>query len=291
MIANPHSHPPVFRFAPSPNGRLHLGHAYSALFTAQEARKAGGRFLLRIEDIDRLRCRQELVDGIYEDLAWLGLEWELPVRRQSAHFDDYQEASDHLNRLGVLYRCAATRSEIRDAVDQSSHRADPDGSPIYPGLFRGKPVDDGVPFALRLDHVHAIQLAMHKAGGILTFQETGTGPDKETGLCQVRPELWGDVVIVRKDTPTSYNLSVVVDDALQGVTHITRGHDLFYATHIHRVLQVLLGLPEPVYIHHRLISNDVGRKLSKSNQDKSLKSLRDDGVSAQEIRNALGFPD
>jgi len=281
---------PVFRFAPSPNGRLHLGHAYSALFTQAAARHAGGEMLLRIEDIDTVRSREELVDGILEDLDWLGLRYDGEVRRQSEHFDDYRAAAERLNALGVLYPCPATRAEIRNAIDEENHPRDPDGSPIYPGLYRGKETSgDNTDHAMRLNHVLAIQFAMHKYGRIATFTESLAGPQGETGLVQVRPELWGDVVIVRKDTPTSYNLSVVVDDALQGVTHVTRGQDLFYATHVHRVLQVLLELPEPVYCHHKLINDDTGRKLSKSAGDRSLKSLREAGISAEQVREELGF--
>jgi glutamyl-Q tRNA(Asp) synthetase len=287
--ANKH---PVFRFAPSPNGRLHLGHAYSALFTETMARSASGKMLLRIVDIDTGRSRAELVDGILEDLHWLGIRYDGEMRHQSQHFDDYRAAAEKLDGLGVLYPCPATRAEIRRAIDEDSHPRDPDGSPIYPGLYREKG-GDGMegedPHAMRLNHVLAIQIAMHMSGGITTFSETLSGPMGETGLLQVRPELWGDVVIVRKDTPTSYNLSVVVDDALQGVTHVTRGQDLFYTTHIHRVLQVLLGLPEPVYCHHKLVNDDTGRKLSKSAGDRSLKTLRVDGISAAQIRDALGF--
>ncbi|MGI9483968.1 MAG: tRNA glutamyl-Q(34) synthetase GluQRS [Hyphomicrobiales bacterium] len=279
----------VFRFAPSPNGRLHLGHAYSALFTEAAARKAGGELLLRIEDIDIIRSRPEFVEGILEDLEWLGVSFDRQVRYQSRHFDAYTAAAEKLQALGVLYPCQATRREIQRAIDEENHPRDPDGSPIYPGIYRNAKVADDAPFALRLNHVLAIQLAMHKVGGIVTFAEQGEGPEGEKDLVQVRPEMWGDVVIVRKDTPTSYNLSVVVDDALQKVTHVTRGLDLFYATHIHRVLQVLLDLPEPAYHHHKLITDFGGRKLSKSASDKSLKSLRDEGVSPEDLRQELGF--
>ena len=216
---------PVFRFAPSPNGRLHLGHAFSALFTEAEARKADGKLLLRIEDIDTVRSRPEHIEGILEDLDWLGIEFNNNTRYQSQHFNDYRAAAEKLEALGVLYPCQAMRREINHAIDEESHPRDPDGSPIYPGIFRNTKIAEDIPYALRLDHVLAIQLAMHKRGGIITFTEIGNGPEGETGLLQVRPEMWGDVVIVRKDTPTSYNLSVVVDDALQGITHVTRGQD------------------------------------------------------------------
>ncbi len=285
---------PVFRFAPSPNGRLHPGHAFSALFTADAAKKAGGRFLLRMEDIDLPRCRGEFVEGILEDLSWLGLRWEEPVRRQSEHFDVYKQALGKLDALGVLYPCYATRSEIREAVAaKPGHPRDPDGSPVYPGLYRDVLARAGEdrPYALRINHALAIKLAREKLGTLPTFQETGIGPSGEKGLLPVTPEIWGDVVLGRKDIGTSYHMAVVVDDALQGVTHVTRGQDLFASTHIHRVLQVLLDLPEPVYCHHPLISDGTGRKLAKSAGDESLQSLRNAGVTAAEIRNALGFAD
>ena len=285
---------PVFRFAPSPNGRLHLGHAYSALFTAEQARKAGGRLLLRIEDIDLLRCRSEFIDGIFEDLAWLGLNWEVPVRRQSEHFETYRRAIATLQDAGVLYPCYATRSEIRAAVEgKADHQRDPDGAPVYPGIYRtsGAPADPERPYALRLNHALAIKLVCEKLGGRPVFQETGCGTSGETGSVPVTPEIWGDVILARKDIATSYHVSVVVDDALQGVTHVTRGQDLFAATHIHRVLQILLDLPEPIYCHHLLINDTAGRKLSKSADDQSLASLRQEGVSAEQVRQELGFTD
>lgn len=285
---------PVFRFAPSPNGRLHLGHAYSALFTAREAEKAGGRLLLRIEDIDLLRCRSEFIEAIYEDLSWLGLTWEMPVRRQSEHFATYRQALASLEEAGVLYPCYATRSQIRAAVEgKPGHPRDPDGAPIYPGLYRDRsePAAPEGPHAMRLNHALALKLVRERLGRRPTFQEDGCGPDGATGLLPVTPEIWGDVILARKDIGTSYHICVVVDDALQGVTHITRGQDLFAATHIHRVLQVLLDLPEPVYCHHPLISDQTGRKLAKSAHDQSLASLRQAGVSAEAIRVELGFGD
>ncbi len=283
---------PVFRFAPSPNGRLHLGHAYSALFTAAEAKKADGRFLLRIEDIDLVRCRSEFVDGILEDLAWLGLCWDVPVRRQSEHFETYFKALDTLEELGALYPCYATRSEIRAAVEsKADHPRDPNGAPVYPGLYRNASAraEPERPYALRLNHALALKLVREKLGHRPSFQELGCGPSGESGSLPVTPEIWGDVVLARKDIRTSYHIAVVVDDALQGVTHVTRGQDLFAATHIHRVLQVLLDLPEPIYCHHPLISDDTGRKLAKSANDQSLASLRESGVSADEIKQELGF--
>lgn len=284
---------PVVRFAPSPNGELHLGHAYSALYTQAKARELGARLLVRIEDIDLVRSRQGFVDGIFEDLVWLGLEWEQPVRRQSQHFDDYRAALARLEALGVTYPCFATRQEIRDAVaDAPGHPTDPDGSAVYPGLSKGLGAAErdalmaqGRPFALRLD----VEQAMALHGGALTFEEHECGPDGETGSLPVDPAMWGDVVIARKDVKTSYHLSVVVDDALQGVTHVTRGQDLFHATHIHRLLQALLGLPEPCYHHHDLVRDETGRRLSKSARDKSLRALRESGATALDVRRQLGF--
>lgn len=287
---------PVFRFAPSPNGPLHLGHAYSALFTAHAAARAGGRFLLRIEDIDLVRSRQQFVDLICEDLAWLGLEWEQPVRRQSAHFDEYHAALARLEADGLIYPSFATRADIFASVaGNPDHPIDPDGGPLYPGLGkalsgteRDARIAAGDAFALRLDMAKALEVAAGR--GPLTFIETGSGPAGETGEIIARPERWGDVILARKDVKTSYHLSVVVDDALQGITDVTRGQDLFHATDVHRLLQALLGLPVPRYHHHELIrEQDTGRKLSKSAGDASLKSMREHGVSAAEIRAALGF--
>jgi len=284
-----------FRFAPSPNGELHLGHAFSALFTARAAREAGGRFLLRIEDTDLGRARPEFEQGIYDDLAWLGLTWEEPVRRQSDHFDDYRAALARLQAMGLAYPCFATRAEIEAAARIDSPRS-PDGAPVYPGLWRWRPprevdvrLSEGASFALRLDMARAVAAAEKIAGAPLTFTEEGSGPAGETGEVRAEAQLWGDVVIARKEIPTSYHFSVVVDDALQGVTCVTRGHDLFHATYIHRVLQVLLGLPEPRYRHHGLIRDGSGRKLAKSARDTSLKSLREAGVSAEEVKRRLGF--
>ncbi len=284
---------PVVRFAPSPNGALHLGHAYSALYTQARARELGARLLVRIEDIDLVRSRQEFINGIFEDLEWLGLEWEQPVRRQSQHFDDYRAALARLEALGVVYSCFATRQEIRDAVARMpGHPRDPDGAPLYPGLCKALSRDErdalvakGAPFALRLDVVRAMEVA----GAPLTFHEHGCGPHGEAGRLSVDPAKWGDVIIARKDVKTSYHLSVVVDDALQGVTHVTRGQDLFHATHVHRLLQVLLDLPEPRYYHHELVRDETGRRLSKSARDKSLKALRSGGATAQDVRRRLGF--
>lgn len=285
---------PAFRFAPSPNGELHLGHAFSALFTAAAARAAGGRFLLRIEDIDLTRCRREFETRICEDLAWLGLEWEQPVRRQSDHFDDYRRALDRLDAMGLLYPCFASRKQIAEAASRASAPAfDPDGAPLYPGLFRNAPRPEverrkaaGEPYAIRLDVGKALAAASGKLGGAaLTFREIDD--DGRESLRVATPESWGDVVLARKEAPASYHLAVVVDDALQGVTHVTRGLDLFAATDMHRLLQVLLDLPEPLYRHHRLITDQNGRKLAKSHRDTSLRCLRANGKTANDILTLL----
>lgn len=288
--------PPVFRFAPSPTGLLHLGHAFSALYTFDAAKAINGRFLLRIEDIDPYRCREEYVAQILDDLSWLGLEWEHPVRRQSDHMSDYAEALATLKALGITYRCFASRSEIKAEAQRlyglDKAPRDPDGAQIYPGMYRHGNAEIATKSAA-LGKYSCIRLNMEKAielvGPHLTFEEFGIGPDGQSGEVLCRPEVWGDVIIARKDTPTSYHLSVVVDDALQGVSQITRGQDIFHATSIHRLLQTLLGLPEPQYNHHRLIKDNGGRRLSKSAADKSLKSLRQEGVSREELLNLIGI--
>jgi glutamyl-Q tRNA(Asp) synthetase len=287
--------PPVFRFAPSPNGRLHLGHAYSALLNFDLARQSGGRFLLRIEDIDRARSRQEYEAAIYEDLAWLGIVWETPVRRQSEHLDLYRDAVERLADEGLVYPAFESRAEIVRMIGQSPRKPwprDPDGSPLYPGSAatlsphaRDVRMQAGEPFVLRLNS----RIACSRAGA-LVWEEHGIGPAGETGRVAALPGAWGDVVLARKETPTSYHLSVVIDDALQGVTHVVRGQDLFWATSVHRLLQQLLGLPVPIYRHHGLLRGDDGRKLSKSTQATSLQVLREDGVTPQNIREMVGLP-
>jgi glutamyl-Q tRNA(Asp) synthetase len=275
----------VFRFAPSPNGFLHLGHAFSALLNDALARECGGRFLLRIEDIDRGRARPAFEAAIYEDLAWLGLAWEKPVRRQSEHFDDYARALCSLDDMGLLYACDCKRSDIaRFAATHPDWPHDPDGAPLYPGTCRDKPrraardilAQGGV--ALRLDMRRAASLA----GEGLSWREGEQAVAAE-------PTRWGDVVLARKDTPASYHVAVVVDDALQGVTDVVRGGDLFHATSLHRLLQRLLELPEPGYRHHALILDEGGEKLSKSRESTTLRTLRAVGATAAEIRGRLGF--
>jgi glutamyl-Q tRNA(Asp) synthetase len=287
--------PPVFRFAPSPNGHLHLGHAYSALLNFDCARQAGGRFLLRIEDIDPTRCKPEFEAAIYQDLHWLGIAWEEPVRRQSRHLDDYRGTIEKLSALGLLYPGFESRAEIAKLVEQREVDArwprDPDGAPLYPGAAkllsddeRARRLQSGAPFALRLDLAAACASA-----GDLTWDERGEGPEGETGAVVARPDAWGDVILARRETPTSYHLSVAIDDALQGVTEVVRGQDMFWSTSVHRLLQALLGLPRPAYRHHRLMLDSAGHKLSKSTAATGLRELRAEGATAADIRRLVGL--
>ena len=287
---------PVFRFAPSPNGALHLGHAYSALLNAAMASRAGGRLLLRIEDIDAARCTPAFEAGIFRDLEWLGVDWEEPVRRQSEHLPDYHGALDRLIADELVYPAFMSRGEVRAHIADLEDRGrawprDPDGAPLYPGLDkslgkreRRRRMADGAPFAWRLDTDAATAVA-----GPLEWREF-TGEDMaEARAVPARPQDWGDVVLARRDVPTSYHLSVVTDDALQEVTHVVRGLDLQPATGIHRLLQRLLGLPEPAYFHHRLILGPDGRKLSKSLRDTGLGTLREAGRTPGDIRKMVGL--
>jgi glutamyl-Q tRNA(Asp) synthetase len=284
----------VTRFAPSPNGLLHVGHALSAIIAHDVARKNGGRFLLRIEDIDLERRRPEFVTAIFEDLSWLGLTWEEPVLVQSEHFSEYLAAADRLIAMGLLYPCFASRKEIADAADPA--KTDPDGAPLYPGIWRGAAAEAvgarmaaGDSPALRLNMDAALQALKEKIGDKpLTFVEIGEDGSQQT--VTANPGRWGDAIIVRKDVPASYHLSVVVDDARQGVTHVTRGQDLLAATDLQRLLQELLDLPQPVYSHHRVIRWSDGRKLSKSNKDMGLRALRDEGATADDIRRVIFGP-
>jgi glutamyl-Q tRNA(Asp) synthetase len=288
--------PPVFRFAPSPNGYLHLGHAYSALLNFDLARQSGGRLLLRIEDIDGTRCRPEFETAACEDLAWLGIAWDTPVRRQSQHLADYRAALARLETMGLVYPSFESRAEIARLVAlRQTHGTwprDPDGAPLYPGdakrlslQDRARLIKSGSPYALRLDMAGAIARA-----GELSWTEQGEGPDGESGEIIARPQAWGDVILARKETPTSYHLSVVTDDALQGVTDVVRGRDLFHATSVHRLLQDLLGLPQPAYRHHRLIVDQAGHKLSKSSRATGLRELHAAGASPADIRDRVGLP-
>jgi glutamyl-Q tRNA(Asp) synthetase len=286
---------PVFRFAPSPNGYLHLGHALSALANFDMARAAGGRLLLRIEDIDATRCRPDYEAAIYEDLAWLGIAWEEPVRRQSEHLAEYRAALAQLENKGLVYASFESRAEIARLVAEREAlepwRRDPDGAPLYPGSARALPAEQrveriaaGDPYALRLDMQAALA-----AAGPLAWSETGGGPNGETGTVIAAPQAWGDVVLARKEIPTSYHVSVVVDDAIQGVTHVVRGQDLFWATSVHRLLQTLLALPVPTYHHHRLVLDQDDAKLAKSTRSTALRALRAGGATPADIRRMIGL--
>ncbi|ATU90618.1 tRNA glutamyl-Q(34) synthetase GluQRS [Phyllobacterium zundukense] len=284
---------PVFRFAPSPNGHLHLGHAYSALLNQQMARTTGGRLLLRMEDIDRERCTPDLEQTMLEDLHWIGFEWETPVRRQSEHFAVYQEALSKLISMDLVYPAFLSRGDIkreieRIAGDKNNWPRDPDGALLYPQADkelskreREKLISEGRPFSWRLNMDRAIA----QIGEPLSWSETA--PEKHT--VEARPQDWGDVIIARKDMPTSYHLSVVIDDALQGITHVVRGRDLFHATSVHRLLQRLFGIEPPVYHHHALVLDLDGEKLSKSRKDTALRELRSQGETRQEIYRLVGL--
>ena len=273
---------PILRFAPSPNGHLHLGHAYSALFTDFWATRLGGTFLLRLEDTDITRCRPEFADAIKEDLSWLGLSWPEPVMVQSERFPIYAAAADRLRARDLLYPCDCTRQEIAERATGT----DPDGAPLYDGKCRvhGLSGDAGRQTQSRLDLARATALT-----GPISFTIAAPTPLDRPQIRYARPELWGDVVIQRKGTPTSYHLSVVVDDHAQGVTHVTRGRDMEASTDIHVLLMMLLGLPQPIYTFHRLILADDGRKLSKSKGSPTLRSLREEGWTAADVRAAVGF--
>jgi glutamyl-Q tRNA(Asp) synthetase len=288
--------PPVFRFAPSPNGHLHLGHAYSALLNCDLARRAGGRMLLRIEDIDTTRCKPEFEAAIYQDLAWLGIAWETPVRRQSEHLDIYLDALNRLAAQDLVYPSFESRAEIARLVAQREANGpwprDPDGAPLYPGTAkslspneRARLIQTGAPYALRLD-----MAAARARAGDLAWIEQGEGPGGETGAVTAQPQVWGDVILARKKAPTSYHLSVVIDDALQGVAEVVRGQDLFWSTSVHRLLQQLLDLPQPVYRHHQLVLDAAGRKLSKSTRATGLRELRTQRVTPMDIRRLVGLP-
>ena len=272
----------VTRFAPSPTGWLHLGHAYAALF-AQEA-SAGGRFLIRLEDIDGTRARPEYEETIFEELAWLGLTWETPVRRQSDHFDDYRAALAKLQALGVLYPCFCTRREIQEEIARAGNAPQGPDGPLYPGTCRNRDANErskriaaGEAYALRLDVTQAARLVAKD----LVWK------DRSHGSFTAQPNVFGDVVLARKDTPTSYHLAVVVDDALQGITLVTRGEDLLEATHLHRLLQELLGLPVPEWQHHRLITDETGKRLAKRDDARSLRSLRAAGWTPERVKEQV----
>jgi glutamyl-Q tRNA(Asp) synthetase len=275
----------VTRFAPSPTGLLHLGHAYAAIV----ARELGERFLLRMEDLDRARCRSEFEAAIVEDLAWLGLKWDAPILRQSTRFDAYRAALAGLEDRMLVYACFCTRKEIADEIARAAQAPQSSEDPLYPGTCRNlarseraKRIAAGAPYAMRLDVAKAAELA-----DALEFFESGRGPGGEHGRIAVDPTLFGDVILARKDTPASYHLAVAIDDAHQGVTLVTRGDDLFRATHVQRLVQAVLGLPEPRYAHHRLVLDERGRKFSKRDGAVTLRGLREAGVAPQEIRRRL----
>jgi glutamyl-Q tRNA(Asp) synthetase len=294
--SSPDSGKPVFRFAPSPNGRLHLGHALSALSNERLAARFGGSLLLRIEDIDLTRCRPEFERAIRDDLAWLGIRFDGAVRRQSEHFDDYRAVLGRLQAKGLIYPCFCSRQEAKQAVAAREAEMgrpwprDPDGSPLYPGTCRSLSIEEANA-RIAAGEAHVLRLAMDRAlamvGGKVSYRLFGEdGAERVVAAAPVR---WGDVVLARKDVPTSYHLSVVVDDAIQGVSHVVRGRDLEAATDIHVVLQRLLGLPAPRYHFHRLLIDDTGQKLAKSRLSESLADLRARGASPAEIRAQLGF--
>lgn len=281
----------VTRFAPSPTGRLHKGHAFSAIMAQQAAVRENGRFILRIEDIDPTRCQAQFEQGIYEDLAWLGLEWEQPVRRQSDHLQDYNAVVERLRQQGLVYRCFRTRKEILDGIGNAPHGS---AEAVRPGPHQPDEeaalLAQGKPYAWRL----SLERAKDHLGGAqwdqLSFVEEGMGPDGQTGLIKARPETAGDVVLARKDAGTAYHLACVHDDALQGINAIVRGMDLFEATHIQRLIQTLMQWPEPRYHHHRLLVGPDGRRYAKRDRSVTLQELRNGGLSAAQLRAEIGFP-
>ncbi len=278
----------VTRFAPSPTGRLHRGHAFSALTAWRAAEDAGGRFLLRIEDIDPTRCRPEFEAGIYEDLDWLGLDWETPVRRQSDHLADYAAVVEALDERGLLYRCFRTRKEILDAIGGAPHGPAEAARPgPHPVEEEARLLAEGRPFAWRLSLDRAREALGGAPWDALSFIEEGSGPDGETGRIKARPETAGDVVLARKDAGTAYHLAVTHDDALQGVSHVIRGQDLFEATHIQRLIQALMDWPAPVYRHHRLLAGPDGRRYAKRDRSVTLAELRAGSLTSDSLRAEL----
>lgn len=280
----------VTRFAPSPTGRLHRGHAFAALTAWHAAREVGGRFLLRIEDIDPTRCKPAFEDAIVEDLRWLGLAWDGPVRRQSEHLADYAAVIAALDGRGLLYRCFRTRKDILDAIGDAPH------GPVEAARPGPHPADEeaallaqGRAFAWRLSLDRAREALGDVAWQALAFVEEGLGPNGERGLIEVRPETAGDVILARKDVGAAYHVAVTHDDALQGVTHIVRGEDLFEATHVQVLIQTLMGWPTPVYRHHRLLVGPDGRRYAKRDRSVTLAELRAGGLDAGTLRAELGF--
>ncbi|MEO1310389.1 MAG: tRNA glutamyl-Q(34) synthetase GluQRS [Pseudomonadota bacterium] len=282
------------RFAPSPTGYLHLGHAYSALAAFAAAQEASGRFILRIEDTDLTRCRPEYETGIYHDLSWLGLAWEAPVLRQSERLNIYRRALERLQDFGVLYRCFLSRQELRAAIvrDGRGRLDGPDGPVFFGGSLpeaeAAAKLAAGAPFAWRVS-VEACRRLLGAEADALTFHEEGAGPDGETGEIVADAALLGDAVIGRKDTGVSYHLAAVIDDAAQGVTHVIRGVDVFPSTHLHRLLQRLLDLPTPVYRHHSLVLGRDGRRFAKSDGSVTLQALRAAGWTPDDVRRRVGL--
>lgn len=278
------------RFAPSPTGRLHRGHAFSAMTAQRAAKDAGGRFILRIEDIDPTRCRPEFEAAIYEDLAWLGLDWETPVRRQSDHLSDYAAVVAALDGRGLLYRCFRTRKEILDAIGDAPHGPAEAARPgPHPAEEEARLLAEGRPFAWRLSLDRAKEALGGVAWDALSFIEEGSDPNGETGVVRARPETAGDVVLARKDAGTAYHLAVTHDDALQGISHVIRGQDLFEATHIQRLIQALMDWPAPVYRHHRLLAGPDGRRYAKRDRSVTLAELREGGLTPETLKAELGF--
>lgn len=278
------------RFAPSPTGRLHKGHAYAALCVFRAAQEAGGRFLLRIEDIDPTRCKPEFEAAIFEDLAWLGLDWEQPVRRQSDHMADYGAVIERLDAMGLLYRCFRTRKQILDAIGHAPHGPEEAArpGPHHPDEEAAL-LAEGQAYAWRLSLDRAREHLGERLWNSLSFIEEGQGPSGETGLIRALPETAGDVVLARKDAGTAYHLAVTHDDALQGVTHVIRGLDLFEATHIQRLIQTLMDWPQPTYRHHPLMTGPDGRRYAKRDGSVTLHALREQGLTPEQLKAELGF--
>jgi glutamyl-Q tRNA(Asp) synthetase len=284
------------RFAPSPTGHLHLGHAYSAMKTFETARAAGGQCLLRIEDIDTTRCKPEFEDQILADLKWLGFDWPTPIRRQSEHLDGYAAVINALAERGLVYRCFKTRKEIAKDIARAPHAPGegPEGL-IYPGPETPMSTDEederlrnGESFSWRLA-IKACRDELGDAFNALMFIEEGRGPDGETGLVIAKPDLLGDVILARKDIGTSYHIAACHDDALQGMTHVIRGEDLFFTTHLHVLLQKLMGWPKPIYRHHRLVRDQGGKRFAKRDKSMTLKALREQGFTPDQLKDMAGF--
>lgn len=285
----------VTRFAPSPTGLLHLGHAYSAMRTFETAKAAGGQCLLRIEDIDQTRCKPEYESAILDDLKWMGFDWPGPVRRQSEHMDEYQGVIGTLAEAGLVYRCFKTRKEIAEDIARAPHQPGegPDGV-IYPGPSQPMSADEeaerlekGEAFAWRLS-IAACREHLSESFNSLMFIEEGAGPDGESGLVLAKPDLMGDVILARKDIGTSYHIAACHDDAQQGVTHVIRGEDLFFTTHLHVLIQKLMGWPKPVYRHHKLVLDQDGKRFAKRDESMTLKALCEAGITPSELKQMAG---